>query len=76
MFVLTSGDIGFNPIGPKPDDEEEFFAMLTKKLQHGHVAMLAVAGIFEKELNNRKEIFVNLGLSPDKFDSSSLPVQF
>jgi len=70
------GDVGFDPLGLKPEDEEEFFAMSTKELQHGRVAMLAVAGIVAQELTNGKEIFVNLGLAPDKFDPSSLPIQF
>merc|ERR1712176_688065 len=52
------GDIGFDPLGLKPDSPEEFAEMSTK------------------ELNNGKEIFVNLGLAPDTFDASSLPIKF
>jgi len=70
------GDIGFDPLGLKPDNYEEFAAMSTKELQNGRVAMLAVAGIVAQELVNGKEIFVNLGMAPDTFDPSSLPVQF
>lgn len=70
------GDIGFDPLGLKPDNYEEFAVMSTKELQHGRVAMLAVAGIVAQELVNGKEIFVNLGIAPDTFDPSSLPVQF
>jgi len=29
-----------------------------------------------QELVNGKEIFVNLGLAPDRFDPSTMPVQF
>lgn len=38
--------------------------------------MLGVAGIVAQELVNGKEIFVNLGIAPDTFDPSSLPVKF
>ena len=38
------------------------------------LAMLAVAGFVAQELTNAKEIFVNLGLAPDDFDPSTLPV--
>lgn len=70
------GDIGFDPLGLKPDNFEDFAIMSTKELQHGRLAMLAVAGIVAQELVNGKEIFVNFGLAPDTFDPSSLPVQF
>jgi len=70
------GDVGFDPLGLKPDNWEEFKEMSTKELQHGRLAMLAVSGIVAQELVNGKEIFVNLGVAPDDFDPSSLPVQF
>jgi len=70
------GDVNFDPLGLKPDDAVEFFEMSTKEIQHGRVAMLATAGIIAQELTNGKEIFVNLGLTPDKFDPSSVPLQF
>jgi len=38
--------------------------------------MLGIAGMVVQELVNGKEIFVNLGLAPDTFDPSSLPVKF
>mmetsp|Transcript_10389 Transcript_10389/g.12188 ORF Transcript_10389/g.12188 Transcript_10389/m.12188 type:complete len:236 (-) Transcript_10389:227-934(-) len=70
------GDIGFDPLGLKPDNFEEFSIMSTKELQHGRLAMLGIAGIVAQELTNGKEIFVNAGLAPDTFDPASLPVQF
>mmetsp|Transcript_53816 Transcript_53816/g.60121 ORF Transcript_53816/g.60121 Transcript_53816/m.60121 type:complete len:247 (-) Transcript_53816:75-815(-) len=70
------GDIGFDPLGLKPDTWEEFSEMSTKELQQGRLAMLGIAGIVAQELVNGKEIFVNLGLAPDTFDPSSLPVKF
>lgn len=70
------GDIGFDPLGLKPSDPAEFAKMQTKELNNGRLAMLAAAGFIAQELVNGKEIFVNLGLASDKFDPSSLPVQF
>ena len=70
------GDVGFDPLGLKPDDTEEFLSLHTKELQNGRLAMLGWAGMVVQELVNGKEIFVNLGLAEDRFDPSSLPVQF
>mmetsp|Transcript_1474 Transcript_1474/g.3185 ORF Transcript_1474/g.3185 Transcript_1474/m.3185 type:complete len:239 (+) Transcript_1474:194-910(+) len=70
------GDIGFDPLGLKPDTFEEFSEMSTKELQHGRLAMLGIAGIVAQEFLNGKEIFVNFGLAPDTFDPSALPVTF
>jgi len=70
------GDIGFDPLGLKPKSAEEFAEMSTKELQNGRLAMIGIAGILVQELINGKEIFVNLGLAPDTFDPSSLPVKF
>ena len=70
------GDIGFDPLGLKPSDPEEFLELHTKELQNGRLAMLGVAGMVAQELVNGKEIFVNLGLAADRFDPSSVPVQF
>jgi Chlorophyll A-B binding protein len=50
--------------------------MATKELNNGRLAMIGVAGFIAQELVSGKEIFVTLGLSPDTFDSSTLPVQF
>jgi len=44
------GDIGFDPLGLKPKDADEFAEMATKELQHGRLAMLAVAGFVAQEL--------------------------
>lgn len=70
------GDIGFDPLGLKPDDPEEFATIQTKELQNGRLAMLGAAGIMAQELVNGEEIFVNLGLATDSFDPSSVPIQF
>jgi light-harvesting complex I chlorophyll a/b binding protein 1 len=70
------GDVGFDPLGLKPADGEEFLQMSTKELQNGRLAMLGVAGMVAQELLNGKEIFVNAGLAVDRFDPSTLPIQF
>eukprot|EP00542_Grammatophora_oceanica_P006156 CAMPEP_0194065370 /NCGR_PEP_ID=MMETSP0009_2-20130614/85432_1 /TAXON_ID=210454 /ORGANISM="Grammatophora oceanica, Strain CCMP 410" /LENGTH=308 /DNA_ID=CAMNT_0038718209 /DNA_START=177 /DNA_END=1103 /DNA_ORIENTATION=- len=70
------GDVGFDPLGLKPEDPEEFLELHTKELQNGRVAMLGAAGMIAQELVNGKEIFVNLGVAQDRFDPSLLPVQF
>jgi hypothetical protein len=70
------GDLGFDPLGLKPVDAMAFDKIATKELNNGRLAMIAVAGFIAQELVNGKEIFVNLGLAPDTFDPSTLPVQF
>merc|ERR1712159_52488 len=45
----TPGDIGFDPLGLKPTDPEEFREMRTKELQNGRLAMLAAAGFIAQE---------------------------
>jgi len=70
------GDVGFDPLGIKPEDPDEFAEMHTKELQHGRLAMLGIAGIVAQELVDGQEIFVSMGVAPDRFDPSLLPVQF
>ncbi|KAL7516566.1 hypothetical protein ACHAWX_001567 [Stephanocyclus meneghinianus] len=70
------GDVGFDPLGLKPKDPADFAVMQTKELQNGRLAMLGAAGMIAQELQNGKEIFVNLGLAQDRFDPSSVPIQF
>ncbi len=55
------GDIGFDPLGLKPADAEEFATMQTKELQNGRLAMLAAAGFMAQELVNGQGILQNLG---------------
>jgi len=43
------GDIGFDPLGLKPEDPAEFYKMQTKELQNGRLAMLASAGFLAQE---------------------------
>merc|ERR1712232_1296934 len=52
----TPGDIGFDPLGLKPEDPEEFKIMQTKELQHGRLAMLAAAGFMAQELKTGESL--------------------
>jgi len=70
------GDVGFDPLNLKPTDPAEFEIIHTKELQNGRVAMLGIAGMVAQELVNGKEIFVSMGVSADRFDPSSVPIQF
>lgn len=70
------GDIGFDPLGLRPKTDAEFLELHTRELQNGRLAMLAAGGFIAQELVNGKEIFVNLGVATDRFDPSTLPVQF
>merc|ERR1712182_43130 len=38
----TPGDLGFDPLGLKPDDEQELFELQTKELNNGRLAMIAI----------------------------------
>jgi hypothetical protein len=53
------GDIGFDPIGLKPTDADEFATMQTKELQNGRLAMLGIAGMVAQELVDHLPILKN-----------------
>merc|ERR1719269_214726 len=54
------GDVGFDPLNLKPTGADEFAEMATKELQHGRLAMLAVAGFFAQELTDGKLILADI----------------
>lgn len=54
------GDIGFDPLGLKPTDPEEFNSLATKELQNGRLAMLAAVGFMAQELVDGKGIIEHL----------------
>jgi hypothetical protein len=54
--TYVPGNLNFDPLGLKPEDPEEFFAMQTKELQNGRLAMIAAAGFLAQELVDGKGI--------------------
>ena len=62
MTFNLQGDLGFDPLGLKPTDPEEFRIIRTKELQNGRLAMLATAGFIAQELIDGKTVFAHLGL--------------
>merc|ERR1712113_291752 len=50
------GDVGFDPLGLKPADADEFLEMSNKELQNGRLAMFGVAGMVAQELVNHRTI--------------------
>ena len=50
------GDVGFDPLGLKPEDPAQFADMQTRELQNGRLAMLGWAGMCAQELVNHKSI--------------------
>ena len=50
------GDLGFDPLGLKPEDPEEFIIMQKKELQNSRLSMLAAAGFLVQELADGKGI--------------------
>merc|ERR1719174_2292451 len=45
----TPGDLGFDPLGLKPEDPAEFRIMQEKELSHGRLGMIAAAGFLAQE---------------------------
>jgi len=51
------GDLGFDPLGLKPKDPAELKEMMTKELNNGRLAMIAVAGMIGQEIATGQKIF-------------------
>merc|ERR1719352_556991 len=51
------GDLGFDPLGLKPKDEDELVEMQTKELNNGRLAMIAIAGMVAQELVSGQKLF-------------------
>lgn len=64
LFTLREsyypGDLGFDPLGLKPEKAEDFANMQTKELSNGRLAMIAVAGMCVQELVNGKPVLEDL----------------
>jgi len=67
LFTLREnyypGDLGFDPLGLKPDNAADFANMQAKELSNGRLAMLAAAGFCAQEQVNGEAILANLGVS-------------
>ena len=55
------GNLGFDPLGLLPEDEQEQYDMKTKEINNGRLAMIAVAGFVAQELRDGQPIFNSLG---------------
>jgi len=51
------GDIGFDPLGLKPSNPQEFAEMHTKELNNGRLAMFAAMGMIVQELVTGSTLF-------------------
>ena len=52
----VSGDLGFDPLGLKPDSPAELKEIQTKELNNGRLAMIGIAGMVAQELVNGAKI--------------------
>ena len=50
------GDIGFDPLGIKPDNAEDFANMQAKELSNGRIAMIAAIGMMGEEFVTRSTL--------------------
>jgi len=53
----VAGDLGFDPLGLKPDSAAELAEMQTKELQNGRLAMIGIAGMIVQELVTGSKLF-------------------
>merc|ERR1711904_286012 len=51
------GDLGFDPLGLKPQDPKEFKEMQSKELNNGRLAMIAAAGMVAQEIVTGQKLF-------------------
>eukprot|EP00752_Nemacystus_decipiens_P010178 g9071.t1 len=52
----SPGDLGFDPLGLKPDNDADLVTMQTKELNNGRLAMIGIAGMLVQELVNPADI--------------------
>merc|ERR1712060_451595 len=53
----AAGELGFDPLGLKPQNAAEFKEMQTKEINNGRLAMLAAAGMIAQELASGQKLF-------------------
>merc|ERR1719162_2390429 len=53
----ASGDLGFDPMGLKPNNPLELKEMQTKEINNGRLAMFAIAGMVGQELATGNKLF-------------------
>merc|ERR1711939_707740 len=53
----ASGDLGFDPMGLKPEDPAALKEMQTKEINNGRLAMIAIAGMVGQELATGAKLF-------------------
>jgi len=51
------GDLGFDPLGLKPEDPKRFKATQTAELNNGRLAMMAAAGMIAQEMVTGEKLF-------------------
>ena len=54
---FEAGDLGFDPLGLRPESAEEFKEMQTKELNNGRLAMIAMSGMVVQELVTGQKLF-------------------
>jgi Chlorophyll A-B binding protein len=66
LFTLREnyypGDLGFDPLGLRPTNQDDFDSIQAKELSNGRLAMLAVAGMCVQELLNGQPVLADLPL--------------
>jgi len=53
---VVPGDIGFDPLGLKPKEPEEYLAMQNREILHGRLGMIAAAGMIAQELVTQSKL--------------------
>merc|ERR1711990_595160 len=51
------GNLGFDPLGLKPEKAADLAEMQTKELNNGRLAMIATAGMIGQELVTKEKLF-------------------
>jgi light-harvesting complex I chlorophyll a/b binding protein 4 len=52
----VSGDLGYDPLGLKPEDPDKLLTMQNRELNNGRLAMIGIAGMVAQELVTRTDV--------------------